>query len=68
MKQNLAPSGAKNQVANQVRQQYIDVSKKAKEDPRLANIEIKRREAQRKKAESTGGVPSVNNLLLPLRS
>ena len=62
MKQNLAPSGSKNQVANQVRQQYIDVSKKAKEDPRLANIETKRREAQRKKAESVGGVPSVNNL------
>lgn len=61
MKENLAPSGSKNQSAKNVRSQYIDVSKKAKNDPRLANLEKKRREAQRKKAESAG-IASVNNL------
>ena len=62
MEQNLAPSGSKNQAAQIVREQYIDVSKKAKIDSRLANIEMKRREAQRKKAENSGAVVSVSNL------
>jgi hypothetical protein len=61
MKQNLAPSGERDAKVEQVRGQYIDVSKKAKQDPRLAELEKKRREAQKKKAENIG-VASVNNL------
>jgi hypothetical protein len=61
MRENLAPSGSSNQIAREVREQFIDVSKKAKNDPRLAEIEKKRREAQKKKAENIG-VASVNNL------
>jgi hypothetical protein len=61
MAENMAPSGQQDQLARAVRQQYIDVSKKAKQDPRLAEIEKKRREAQRKKAQGAA-VASVNNL------
>lgn len=61
MAENIAPSGQQDQLARAVRQQYIDVSKKAKQDPRLAEIEKKRREAQRKKAEGAA-VASVSNL------
>ena len=61
MREQLAPSGAENTVADTVRNQYIDVSKKAKIDPKLAAVELKRREAQIKKAKGVG-VASVNNL------
>jgi hypothetical protein len=61
MQDQLAPSGAQDVFADSVRKQYIDVSKKAKQDPKLAALEMKRREAQRKKAENIG-VPSVSNL------
>jgi hypothetical protein len=61
MRDNLASSGKKNAIATTVRGQFIDVSKKAKQDPKLAAIEKKRREAQRKKAENVG-VSSVSNL------
>jgi len=61
MTEQLAPSGSQDVFADSVRKQYIDVSKKAKQDPKLAALEMKRREAQRKKAEGIG-VPSVNNL------
>lgn len=61
MRQNLTPSGSENEVAQSVRAQYIDVSKKSKQDPRLAELEKKRKEAQRKKVENVG-VASVNNL------
>lgn len=61
MQAQLAPSGAQDVFADSVRKQYIDVSKKAKQDPKLAELEKKRREAQRKKAE-IAGVPSVSNL------
>ena len=61
MAENIAPSGQQDQLARAVRQQYIDVSKKAKQDPRLAEIEKKRREAQRKKSQGAA-VASVSNL------
>jgi len=61
MTEQLAPSGVQNVVADTVRKQYIDVSKKAKNDPRLAENEMKRREAQRKLVENLG-VQSVSNL------
>jgi hypothetical protein len=61
MAENIAPSGQQDQLARAVRQQYIDVSKKAKQDPRLAELEKKRREAQRKKAKGAA-VASVSNL------
>lgn len=61
MAQNIAPSGQQDEAVKAIRQQYIDVSKKAKQDPKLAEIEKKRREAQRKKAEGAA-VASVNNL------
>jgi len=61
MAQNIAPSGQQDEAVKAVRQQYIDVSKKAKQDPKLAEIEKKRREAQKKKAEGAA-VASVNNL------
>ncbi len=61
MQDQLAPSGEQDVIADTVRKQYIDVSKKAKLDPKLATVELKRREAQRKLAENIG-VPSVNNL------
>lgn len=61
MKDQIAPSGIQDKVADSVRKQYIDVSKKAKEDPKLAELEKKRREAQKKKAEGIG-VSSTNNL------
>lgn len=61
MRDNLAPNGEKNVLAAKIRGQYIDVSKKAKQDPKLAKLELKRREAQKKKAENIG-VASANNL------
>lgn len=61
MRSQLAPSGPQNVIAESVRKQYIDTSKKSKQDPRLEAAEKKRREAQRKKAENVG-VPSVSNL------
>lgn len=61
MNDQLAPPGTQDVIADSVRKQYIDVSKKAKLDPRVAQIEKKRREAQRKKAQGVG-VPSANNL------
>lgn len=61
MNDQIAPSGVQDKIADAVRKQYIDVSKKSQEDPRLAELEKKRREAQRKKAEGIG-VSSVNNL------
>ena len=62
MKEQLAPTGEQNTIADTVRQQYIDVSKKAQSDPKLAAVEIKRRNAQIKKVELNGGVLFVNNL------
>jgi hypothetical protein len=61
MRDQIAESGAKQVFADSVRKQYIDVSKKAKVDPKLATAELKRREAQKKKADGIG-VASVNNL------
>lgn len=61
MKEQLADRSEPDPIGDAVRKQYIDVSKKAQLDPRLANIELKRRDAQRKKAEKFG-VASVNNL------
>lgn len=63
MREQIAPSGAQRVIADTVRKQYIDVSKKAKMDPKLATIEKKRREAQKKKALEAGvAVASINNL------
>lgn len=61
MHEQIAPDGSPNNVAESVRQQYIDVSKAAQIDPKLAEMEKKRREAQIKKANGIG-VPSKNNL------
>jgi hypothetical protein len=61
MREQVTPSGAQNVVADTVRKQYIDVSKKAKLDPKIAESEKKRREAQKKLAEGIG-VPSTSNL------
>lgn len=61
MQEQLASSGAQDVFADSVRKQYIDISKKAKQDPKLAELEKKRREAQRKKVENVG-VPSTSNL------
>lgn len=61
MRQQIAPSGAIDKIPDSIRKQYIDVSKKAQQDPKLAELEKKRREAQKKKAEGIG-VPSANNL------
>lgn len=61
MNEQMAPSGQQNVIANSVRQQYIDISKRAKVDPKLALQETKRREAQLKKAEGIG-TPSASNL------
>lgn len=61
MQEQLAPSGAQDVIADTVRKQYIDVSKKAKNDPRLTESETKRREAQRAQVEGVG-VPSISNL------
>lgn len=61
MKEQVAPSGAQDVIADTVRKQYIDVSKKAKLDPKVAQAEKKRKEAQKKLAEGIG-VPSKNNL------
>ena len=61
MRQNLSPVGVSDEIAKNIRAQYTDVSKKAKQDPRLAEVEKKRKEAQRKKVENIG-VASVNNL------
>jgi hypothetical protein len=62
MSDQVAPNGATDVIADSVRKQYIDVSKKAKTDPKLAEQEKKRREAQRKKAEDVAEVPSESNL------
>lgn len=61
MSEQITPSGTRNAVADAVRKQYIDVSKKAKVDPKLAVLEKKRREAQRQKAKGIG-VSSASNL------
>lgn len=61
MREQLSPPGAQNVIADSVRKQYIDTSKKSKQDPKLEAIEKKRREAQRKKAAGVG-VQSVSNL------
>lgn len=61
MQEQVAPNGVQDVIADSVRKQYIDASKKAKQDPKLAQQELKRKQAQVKKAEGIG-VPSVNNL------
>jgi hypothetical protein len=61
MREQLAPSGAQDVIADTVRKQYIDVSKKAQVDPNLAASEKKRRDAQRKLVEGVG-VQSISNL------
>jgi hypothetical protein len=61
MNDQLAPSAAQDVFADTVRNQYIDVSKKAQADPRLALVEINRRDAQIKVAEGIG-LPTLNNL------
>jgi hypothetical protein len=61
MNDQLAPSGAQDVFADTVRSQYIDVSKKAQSDPKLALAETQRKDAQIKVAEGIG-LPSVNNL------
>lgn len=61
MREQLSPPGVQNVIADSVRKQYIDTSKKSKQDPKLEQIEKKRREAQRKKAQGVG-VQSVSNL------
>ena len=61
MNDQLAPSGAQDVIADTVRNQYIDVSKKAQSDPKLALAEINRKDAQIKVAEGIG-LPSLNNL------
>jgi hypothetical protein len=62
MNDQLAPNGAESMSAASVRKQYIDISKKAKADPKLAEVEKKRREAQKAQAQDSGGIPSTNNL------
>ena len=62
MTAQLSPSGIQDVIADSVRQQYVDVSKKAKQDPKLASSELKRREAQRKLAE---GNPTESKSNLP---
>jgi hypothetical protein len=62
MNEQLAPSGTRQPIDDAVRKQYIDVSKKAQLDPKLAEIENKRREAQRNLGNVDGAVPSLNNL------
>jgi len=61
MNDQLAPSGVQDVIADTVRNQYIDVSKKAQSDPKLALAEINRKDAQIKVAEGIG-TPSLNNL------
>jgi len=61
MSEQVAPSGRQDRIADSIRQQYIDVSKKAQVDPRLAAQELKRRETQKQKAKGIG-TPSVSNL------
>ena len=61
MREQVAPSGVQDSVADSTRQQYIDTSKASQSDPNLVDQENKRREAQKKKAEGIG-VPSANNL------
>jgi hypothetical protein len=61
MKEQITPSASQDVIADTVRKQYIDVSKKAKLDPKVAAAELKRREAQKKLAEGAAA-PSTNNL------
>lgn len=61
MTEQVAPSGEQDVIADTVRKQYIDLSKKAKVDPKVAEAERKRKEARKKLAEG-GGIPSPNNL------
>lgn len=61
MREQIAPSGAQDVIADTVRKQYIDVSKKAKLDPKLAESEKRRKEAQRKLSAGIG-VQSTSNL------
>lgn len=61
MNEQLATSGNDNTIADVIRKQYIDVSKKAQVDPKLASLEQKRKDAQRKAVEGVG-VQSVSNL------
>jgi hypothetical protein len=61
MNDQLAPSGAQDVFADTVRSQYIDVSKKAQSDPKLAIAETNRKDAQIRVAEGIG-LPSLNNL------
>ena len=62
MSEQMTPDSAQDVIANSVRKQYIDLSKRAQSDPRVADAEKKRKEAQRAQAADTTGVPSVNNL------
>lgn len=61
MRDQVAPSGRVDNLANSVRKQYIDVSKKAQIDPKLEEMEKKRKESQIKKSQGIG-TPSVNTL------
>lgn len=61
MSEQMAPVGKQDKIADSVRQQYIDISKKAKSDPRIAEQERKRRAVQKEKAAGIG-IPSKNNL------
>ena len=61
MRDQVAPSAVQDTIADSIRQQYIDPSKAAQQDPNLAIQEKNRKAAQIKLAQGTG-VPSVNNL------
>lgn len=61
MKQNLVDSSSSTTNAQKIRNQYIDVSKKAQTDSNLAALEKKRKDALKKKGEESG-TSSVNNL------
>lgn len=61
MQDQLAPDSAQNAIAESVRNQYVDVSKKSKVDPKLANIQKKRIDALQKKAKNFK-TPSTSNL------
>ncbi len=60
MNEQITSSGKQDVIADSVRRQYIDPSKKSKTDPKLAELEKKRREIQRN--QGTGKKQSVSNL------
>ena len=62
MSDQLAPDGSPDTMTDSIRQQYIDASKKAQTDPKLAAAEQLRKNAQKQQAANSGGIPSISNL------